>query len=82
MYGKIQETNEWILKEHFKIIINGFEKIRIKVLHKTLKTLDEYGNVKSRSKLRLLIITIHSLMYFCTRTNKEHAINSFTMQRK
>lgn len=46
MYGKIQETNEWILKEHFKIIINGFEKIRIKVLHKTL---DKYGNVKSRS---------------------------------
>lgn len=41
MYGKIQETNEWILKEHFKIIINGFEKIRIKVLQKTLKTLGE-----------------------------------------
>lgn len=49
MYGKIQETNQWILKEHFKIIINGFEKIRIKFLHKTLKTLDKYGNVKSRS---------------------------------
>lgn len=49
MYGKIQETNEWILKEHFKIITNGFEKIRMKVLLKTLKTLDKYGNVKSRS---------------------------------
>lgn len=80
MQGKFQITTEQIQKKHLKIIIIGFEKIRITVLHITLKTLQWMNNIKVLTKTSYANYKANVFVH--VRKNKEHAINSFTMQRK